>query len=139
MEVDLGLARRPLTSESRQENYLSFHSFNVAFGMFDRRVLMAPYVQFCLRELVPPRVAVIAIFSRSVEPHPETCPHRLPCYANVDELTINRNGVQFGKSASGEPGELRGAFGAGHCEFLSVEREDIPLWAGDFHLGCIVS
>jgi hypothetical protein len=82
---------------------------------------------------VPPRVAVIAILSRSFESHAESCPHRLACYPNVDELTINGNDVQFGKSASGEPGELRGAFGAGHGEFLSVERENIPLWASDSH------
>lgn len=44
MEVDFGLAGGPLTSEARQENYLSFHSFDIAFGVFGRRVVMAPDV-----------------------------------------------------------------------------------------------
>ena len=135
--MDFGLARGPLTSESSQEHYLSFHRFNVVFGTFGWSVLVAPDVQRGLREFMPPRVAVIAIFSLSVESHAEPCPHRLARYPNVDEVTVNRNDVQFGESGSGEPGELSGAFRAGHGEFLSVERECIPLWANDSHPGSL--
>ena len=73
--MDFRLARGPLTSESSQENDLSFHCFNVAFSMFGRRVLVAPDVQRCLRELMSPCIAVIAIFALGIESHAETCPH----------------------------------------------------------------
>ena len=63
---------------------------------------------------------MIAVLSRSVESHSKACPLRLARYANVDGLTVNRNNVKFGQSGGGEPGELGGAFGAGHGE-IDVE------------------
>ena len=75
MEVDFGLAHGPLTSKSGQENDLSFHRLNVVFSMFDRRVLVAPDVQHCLRVTVSPRIPVIAMHPRGPESRAEASPH----------------------------------------------------------------
>jgi len=44
VEVDFGLAFRPLTSAAGQKDYLGIHSFYFSLGIFGERVLMTPNI-----------------------------------------------------------------------------------------------
>jgi hypothetical protein len=62
MEMNFCLASGPLTRQPRQENDFSFHGFDIAVRAQLWWVLVAPDVQCCLSELVPPSVATLEKF-----------------------------------------------------------------------------
>jgi hypothetical protein len=72
-----------------------FNGFDIQARHLRWRVFVAPDIEVCLGELMPPRVTVVPTFSFCVPAETKAISYRLFCNSNVDRLPIRASDVQL--------------------------------------------